>query len=173
MYVHICIYIYIYMAGRPRCATPPPCPLLRCWRNTVEILLFEISNLMKPYPSVFHAYTSKFRPVTRFVEPKQLDEASNRFQPVSHLPLSYLLLRQATRTLPPACVQHCANFMCIHCSLGHFAIASRLLLLYLSGSPIFAQHCTKINSFSMELRILSAGLQTDGQGSYSQLPGCC
>ena len=28
---------------------------------TVETVLFEISNSMKPYPSVFRAYTSKLR----------------------------------------------------------------------------------------------------------------
>ena len=33
------------------------------WRNTVEIVLFEISNSMKPYPSVFHADTNNMRPV--------------------------------------------------------------------------------------------------------------
>ena len=33
-------------------------PRLRGWRNTVEIVLFEISNAMKPYPSVFtHTHT--------------------------------------------------------------------------------------------------------------------
>ena len=31
----------------------PPLPILRCWRNTVEIVLFEISNSMKPYPLFF------------------------------------------------------------------------------------------------------------------------
>ena len=29
---------------------------VRGWRHTVEIVLFEISNSMKPYPSVVHAY---------------------------------------------------------------------------------------------------------------------
>ena len=28
-----------------------------------EVVLFEISNSMKPYPSAFHACTSKLRPV--------------------------------------------------------------------------------------------------------------
>ena len=28
--------------------------------NAVELVLFEISNSMKPYPSVFHACTSKY-----------------------------------------------------------------------------------------------------------------
>ena len=42
------------------------------------MLLFEISSSMKPYPSVFHACTSKLRPVTGFVEQNQLDEVSNR-----------------------------------------------------------------------------------------------
>ena len=36
---------------------------LRGWRNTVELVLFEISISMKPFPSVCHAYTSKLRPM--------------------------------------------------------------------------------------------------------------
>ena len=39
---------------------------LRGWRNTVEIILCGISNSMKPYPPVFHAYTSKLEPVIVF-----------------------------------------------------------------------------------------------------------
>ena len=39
---------------------------MRGWWNTVELVLFEISNSIKPYPSVFHAYTSKLRPVIGF-----------------------------------------------------------------------------------------------------------
>ena len=38
-------------------------PTPRGWRNAVEMVLFEISNSMKPYPSIFHAYTSNLRPV--------------------------------------------------------------------------------------------------------------
>ena len=39
---------------------------LRGWRNTVEIVLFEISSSMKPYSSVFHAYTRELGPVIGF-----------------------------------------------------------------------------------------------------------
>ena len=35
--------------------------LLRCWRNTVEPVLFDISSSMKPYPSAFQVYTSNLR----------------------------------------------------------------------------------------------------------------
>ena len=59
---------------------------MRGWQNTVEIVLFEISNSMKPYPSAFHAYTNKSRPVIRFSEPKQhIDEVSNHITPTSQM----------------------------------------------------------------------------------------
>ena len=38
---------------------------------------------MKPYPSVFHACTSKLRPAIGFFEPNQLDEVSKRIPPIS------------------------------------------------------------------------------------------
>ena len=41
---------------------------LRGWRNTVEIVLLEISNSMKPYAPVFHASTNKSRPMIVFFE---------------------------------------------------------------------------------------------------------
>ena len=63
--------IYIYMA-------------LRGWRSTVEFILFETSNSMKPKPSVFHTRTSKLKPVKGFLEPTNLDEVSNRILPTSH-----------------------------------------------------------------------------------------
>ena len=47
------------------------------------LTLFEISNSMKPYPSVFHAYTLKLRPAIGFFEPQNLDEVSNRIPPTS------------------------------------------------------------------------------------------
>ena len=50
----------------------------------IEIVLLEISNSMKPYASVVHAYTNKLIPEIDFFEPKQLDEASNRVPPTSH-----------------------------------------------------------------------------------------
>ena len=53
--MYVCVYIYIYIY------------IMRGWRNTVEVVLFEISNSMKPYPCVLHAYTSKLRPVTGFL----------------------------------------------------------------------------------------------------------
>ena len=58
-------------------------PYLRGWWHTVEIVLFEISNSIKPYPFVFHAYTSRLRPVTFLIEPTNLDEVSNRISPTS------------------------------------------------------------------------------------------
>ena len=42
-------------------------PLLRGWGNTVEMVLFEISDSIKAYPTVVHAYTSTLRPVISFV----------------------------------------------------------------------------------------------------------
>ena len=56
---------------------------MRGWRNTVEVALFKISNSMKPYPSVFHAYTNNTRPVIGFFELHELDEVSNRVPPTS------------------------------------------------------------------------------------------
>ena len=55
------------------------------WRNTVEIVLFDISNSLKPYPPCFLAYTSRLKPVLGFSEQKQLIEVSNRIRPTSHL----------------------------------------------------------------------------------------
>ena len=40
---------------------------MRGWRNTVELVLFEIPNSMKPHPSVFHAYTGNLRLVIGFL----------------------------------------------------------------------------------------------------------
>ena len=40
------------------------------WRNTVEIVLFEISTSMKPYPSVSRAYTSTLRPAIVVFDPR-------------------------------------------------------------------------------------------------------
>ena len=73
--------------GRPLVATTRPGCSIRMsgWRNTVGIVLFETSNSMKPYPSVFHAHTSKLRPVMGLFVPNYLDEASNRIPPTSHL----------------------------------------------------------------------------------------
>ena len=53
--------------------------------NTVEVVLFEISNSMKPYPSVFHAYLNKLRPAKAFFQPTSLDEASRRIPPTSQI----------------------------------------------------------------------------------------
>ena len=67
--------------------TEPPGPAatgVRGWWNTVEIILFGISNSMKPHPSVFHAYASKLRHVIVVFEPTILDEVSNRGPPTSH-----------------------------------------------------------------------------------------
>ena len=61
--------------------------LLRYWRNTAEIvLLLETSNLMKPYPSVVHAHSSKLRPAKSWFEPNDFDEVSNRIrQPLIYI----------------------------------------------------------------------------------------
>ena len=55
---------------------------LRGWRNTVDIVLFEISNSMKLYPCVLCIYTGNLKPVWLF-EPQQFDEVSNRIPPTS------------------------------------------------------------------------------------------
>ena len=60
-------------------------PVMRGWRNTVEIVLLETSNSMNPYPSVFYACASRLRPAISFVEPTNLDEASNRIPPTSQV----------------------------------------------------------------------------------------
>ena len=56
------------------------CPLYpkhrTSWRNTVEMILFDISSSMKPYPPVSHAYISELRP-------NNVDEASDRIPPTS------------------------------------------------------------------------------------------
>ena len=58
---------------------PRVCVSLRGWWNTVEIVLFEISNSMKPYPSY------KYIEATLFVfEPTNFDGVSNRIPPTSH-----------------------------------------------------------------------------------------
>ena len=59
------------------------CMELRGWRNTVEMVLLEIPNSMKPYASVFRAHTSKLGPGKCFFEPNHLDEFSNRILPTS------------------------------------------------------------------------------------------
>ena len=73
--------------------TRPTCPRprdratilsLRGWRNAVEIVLLEISNSMKSYASVSHAYTNNIRPVIGLFEPNNIDEVSNRTPPTSH-----------------------------------------------------------------------------------------
>ena len=44
---------------------------LRGWWNTVEIvILLEISNSMKPYPSALRAYTDRSRPLISLSEPR-------------------------------------------------------------------------------------------------------
>ena len=47
---------------------------------TVETVLFEISNSMKPYPSAFHAHTSKLRLVTGFFEPNPAPPYAERLR---------------------------------------------------------------------------------------------
>ena len=61
-----------------------PVICMRGLRKTVELLLFEISNSMKTYPSVFHAYTSQLRPAIAFFMPKHIKKVSNRIPPTPH-----------------------------------------------------------------------------------------
>ena len=61
---------------------------MRGWWNTVEIVLSEISNSLKPYASIpFGIYqaTSKLRLEICIFEPNNLEEFSNRIPPTSHL----------------------------------------------------------------------------------------
>ena len=53
--------------------------------RTVEIVLFDISNSMKPYSSAFRAPTSKLRPAIGLFEASKLDEVSNRIPPTSQI----------------------------------------------------------------------------------------
>ena len=74
VYIYIYIYIYVYVhTPRPRwccvatATLSPSLAIVRGWQNTVEIVLFEISNSMKPYPSVFHTYINHVRPMVGFL----------------------------------------------------------------------------------------------------------
>ena len=78
--------IITYITTYPPCtlvSAPCTAPRLRGWWNT-DVALFEISNSMKSYPTVFHACTSKLRPMIGFFEPQKLDEVSNCIPPTSH-----------------------------------------------------------------------------------------
>ena len=44
---------------------------LRGWRDAAEVALFEISNSMKRYPSVFHAHTGKLEPAIVVSDPSK------------------------------------------------------------------------------------------------------
>ena len=99
LHTHIYIYIiYIYIYIWARCSSwvetkarlgvfydqpRQVAGLLSGWRNTVELVVFEISNSKKPYPSVSHAHTSELRPAIVCFWPKKLDEVSNRIPPTS------------------------------------------------------------------------------------------
>ena len=61
-----------------------PGPSMRGWRNTVEIVMLEISNSMQPYLSVFHACASNLRPVINLFDQKKVEEVSNRIPPTFH-----------------------------------------------------------------------------------------
>ena len=77
-----CVFAFLRAAQLLACEMAAP--LVSGWRNTVEIVLFDISNSLKPYPPGFLAYTSKMRPVIGFSEPAKLIEVSNRIPPTSH-----------------------------------------------------------------------------------------
>ena len=99
-------------SGRRRQGSASGLGRMRSWRNTVEIVLFEISNSMKPYPSVVHAYTSKLRPVICCLSQNN----SMRFPTVFRQPLTakvYLLnttTRQSSRKEPEAPETTCTPF---------------------------------------------------------------
>ena len=57
---------------------------MRGWRNTVELVLLEILNSIKLYPSVFQAYTHNMRPVIGFLS----QDISMRFPSVFHQTLT-------------------------------------------------------------------------------------
>ena len=71
--------------GGFHCFSHARIPFMSGWWNTAEIVLFEISNSLKPYPSFVRAYIGKSRPVIGFSEQKKLIEVSNRIPPTSHL----------------------------------------------------------------------------------------
>ena len=75
---------------------------LRGWRNTVEIVLFEISNSMNCTPLCFTHMTSTLRPMIFRLTQEKLDEVSNRSPPTSHL-----CLRTCFRRLE-VCHRRCA-----------------------------------------------------------------
>ena len=59
--LYIYIYIYIYTESERETYS-----VLRGWRNTVGLVLFDVSNSMKSHPSDVHAYTSELRPAIGF-----------------------------------------------------------------------------------------------------------
>ena len=83
--------------------------ILSGWRNTVEIVLFDISNSLKPYPPEFLAYTSKMRPVIGFSEPAKLIEVSNRIPPTSDIKASYVLAPAAEHRLSNPRIRDAVN----------------------------------------------------------------
>ena len=61
MYIVSCLYIVMLCGvGRPWMSASGLNKTVRLkvrgWRNTVESILYEIWNSMKPYPSLVHAY---------------------------------------------------------------------------------------------------------------------
>ena len=68
---------------------------LTCAALTVETVLLESVNSMKPTPLCF-AYASKMRPTILLFEPANLDEASNRIPPTAHQ-------RRGVRSKPKRC----------------------------------------------------------------------
>ena len=64
---------------------------IRGWRNTVEIVLSEVSNPMEQFPFVVHAFISNTGPAIVFFEPGNLDEVSDRIPPSSHFSPSRLM----------------------------------------------------------------------------------
>ena len=77
------------------CASPLVANM-RGWRNTVGIVLFEISNSMKPYPPVLYADTGQLKPIIVFLSHNN----SVRFPTVFCQPLSIAEADLTSNTSP-------------------------------------------------------------------------
>ena len=82
--MYVCMYIYIYMYC-PGVFTHRRSGVMRCWRNTVEIVQSETSNSINLTHLLVHAHTSRMRPMIGVCEPTYLDEVSNRIPPTAQV----------------------------------------------------------------------------------------
>ena len=109
-------------------------PHMRGWRNTVETVLFEVSNSMKPYPSVFHACTSQLRPVTVscssqtismmlpivFSQPLNMEGSPTNSRPGQHKESTrrtdntkHRRLKLSGKPASPPCHRYYTSYLCI------------------------------------------------------------